>query len=149
ENNPSAQDGRGYLLVLNSEVKEMPLPGELGNPEFFDEEGYYDPTSQSYREFVETQNNDFVCFSHTRFYQYTEGKEPVCDEMHTIDAMTRLTFEGRPLVYRREGFNQILPPRRMQYHSVGNPMRRGAMIRTGLSTFRPKDSPDFAPYKVY
>src|SRR5690606_35901599 len=131
ENNPSGQDGKGYLLVLNSKVQEMALPGALGNPEFFDEEGYYDTTSEAYRTFVEEQNNFFVCFSHTSFYRYTEGKDPVCDEAQTIDAMGRLTFNGKPLIYRREGFNQVLPPRRMEYHSVGNPMRRGATVRTG------------------
>ena len=149
ENNPTDQDGKGYLLVLNSQVREMELPGELGNPEFFDSEGYYDTSSETYRQFVESQNNFFVCFSHTAFYRYTEGVEAVCDEEETIDAMGRLTFNGKPLVYRREGFNQILPPRRMQYHSVGNPMRRGAAMRTGLSTFRPAASEDFSPFKVY
>tara|TARA_R110000868_G_scaffold117600_16_gene312622 strand:+ start:2712 stop:5771 length:3060 start_codon:yes stop_codon:yes gene_type:complete len=149
ENNPTGQDGKGYLLVLNSKVKEMALPSELGNAEFFDEEGFYNTDSAAYKAFVKEQNEAFVCFSHTSFFTYTEGKAPECDDVSAIDAMKELTFAGRPLIYRREGFNQVLPPRRMGFHSVGNPMRRGAASRTGLSTFRPKAAGDFAPYKVY
>ena len=149
ENNPTAQEGKGYLLVVNSKVKEVALPGELGNSDFFDDEGFYNTNSEAYKEFVKVQNDQFVCFSHTSFYRYTEGKDPVCDDIGSIDAMRELTFNGLPLVYRREGFNQILPPRRMGFHSVGNPMRRGATVRTGLATFRPADTQEYAPYKVY
>jgi len=149
ENNPTAQEGKGYLLVVNSKVKEVALPGELGNADFFDEEGFYNTNFEAYKEFVKVQNNDFVCFSHTAFFRYTEGKAPECDDLSTIDAMKELTFNGLPLIYRREGFNQVLPPRRMGFHSVGNPMRRGAAVRTGLATFRPAETPNYAPYKVY
>jgi hypothetical protein len=149
DNNPAGTKGKGYLLVLNSKVKEVPLPGLLGAEELFNADGFYDSKATAYKELVKEQDDFFVCFSHTSFYRYTNGEDAKCDETHTVDALQKLTMNGKSLIYRREGFNQILPERRVGFHSVGNPMRRGSTMRTGLSTFRPAGAANFAPFKVY
>jgi len=149
DNDPSASNGKGYLLVLNSKVKEVPLPSVLGKSELFDENGYYDSKSEAFKNFSEAQNDLFVCAAFTSFYKYTQGEEAKCDDVKDLNFVQKLILNGRPLIYRREGFNQILPQRRVEYKSVGNPLRRGAAMRTGLSTFNPADSAPFAAFKVY
>jgi immune inhibitor A len=149
DNNPAQMQGKGYLLVLNSQVKEVPLPSVLGTPDLFDSEGYYATSSEAYQELESEQNRLFACSSYTVFYRYTQGRDAECDDVSELDFIRSLRMDGKPLIYRREGFNEILPEARLGLHSAGNPVRRGAGMRTGLSTFRPAGSAPFAPYTIY
>ncbi|MCB0413099.1 MAG: immune inhibitor A, partial [Bdellovibrionales bacterium] len=154
-NNPIAQNGQGYLLVLNSKVKELPLPGTLGDKRFFDEKGFYDQSKESYKQALEDQRKKFICFSHTAYSTYLTGEAPDCSAYRTenIDIMQSFTinWEGQEqeLIYRREGFNEILPKDRYLDFGVGVPFRHAAQIRTGLATFRPSTWSKEKPFRVY
>ena len=150
-NSPGVQDGKGYLLVVNSKVKEMPLPGILGSPELFDSEGFYDTESPVFKNFAAEQRRKFICFSAIEYYTYINGEAPNCADMDESmhNKLRDLTFDGRSLVARREGFNEFLPIEQFDMWGVGLPMRQFAGFRTGLSTFRPATAEAFAPFTVY
>jgi len=98
--------------------------------------------------FVKTQRDMFVCFSHTKYSTYITGEAPNCDG-EFVDYMTKLTFNGKKLVYRRERFNETLPSVRYGTIGIREPFRVGSGMRTGLSIFKPEGSPDVKPFKVY
>jgi len=148
-NDPALHNGKGYLLVLNSKVKELGLPGIWDNPDLKDESGVYKRESKQLKDLVKSQYEKFICFSHTKYQTYISGETPACDDPQTLDYMTNLSFQGKKLIYRRENFNEVLPINQYQNFGVGKPFRNDTPIRTGLSTFRPKDSEEFAPFKVY
>lgn len=154
-NNPEdqAQLGKGYLLVVNSKVKTVPIPGVFSNEKFFDENGHYKSAKkdEAFKAFVDTQRETLACFGYTKYWNYLKGKEADCSgiDPQYIDYMPKLTFEGKELIYRREGFNNVLPKDRFDDHGVGMPYRNSVYARTGLSTFRPKEMGNFAPFKIY
>jgi hypothetical protein len=149
-NNPMSQGGKGYLLVVNSKVKEVLLPDALSNPKILDQDGdYLGDKNETYKAFEKAQRELFGCFAHSAYYTYVEGAQPVCPNEAERDNMLKLTFEGQPLIYRREAFNDILPTRQESYFFVGEPLRTEAEMRTGLSTFRPVDWEAFQPFKVF
>jgi immune inhibitor A len=149
-NDASAQDGKGYLLVLNSQSKEVTIPGVFSNDRFFSRDGSYldSEKDNELKKFMEEQRKLFVCFSHVKYATYQEGVAPKCDDEFE-DYLLGLTFQGKKLIYRRERFNELLPPDRYSLFPVGKPFRTGAFTRTGLSTFRPASAPTFEPFKVY
>ena len=148
QNDPVGQNGQGYLLVLNSKVKELPVPGPFANPAFFDEKGHYKTEDPIMKSFVEDQRKRFTCFSHIDYATYLSGKKPDCSGDY-MDFMQTLTFEGKKLRFRRERINEILPMDRFNYFSVGKPLRNSVYTRTGLATFNPAGSKDFRPFTVY
>lgn len=147
-NDPASNKGKGYLLVLNSKVKEVKLPNLLSKPELFDKDGVYDEKGAAYKALEKEQREMFVCFSHTKYAEYLTGKRPVCKDGF-LDYLQGLTFGGKKLLYRRERFNEVLPIDRYESVGVGQPMRSWAGFRTGLSTFRPEGSGKFAPFRIY
>ena len=151
ENNPRSQNGQGYLLVLNSKVKEVPLPGALSKAELFDATGAYNEASDVYKQTYADQRLAYVCFSHIEYYTYMNGVAPDCGRFSesSRNLMKRLTLEGKRLVYRREGFNDFLPVDQYGLLGVGEPFTSAAGDRTGLSTFRAREDGEFAPFKVY
>lgn len=161
-NMPVENKGKGYLLVLNSNVQELELPGIFSGEALRTDTVGTDSESAAYPEvniddgeingeletLVKAQRDMFVCFGYTAYATYQTGKAPVC-ESDFKDYMKSLSFEGKKLVYRRERFNELLPNDRYTAFGVGKPFRTGAGIRTGLSTFRPSDMAEFKPFKVY
>lgn len=148
-NDASSQEGQGYLLVLNSKVQELKLPDVLGNKELFNEKGNYATESDAFKTFQKAQRDLFACFSYPDFYRATEGNELDCTEPDFNNTLKTLSMNDKKLIYRREGINEVLPVKRYEYVTVGKPLRIGAAMRTGLSTFRPKGSRAFAPFKIY
>ncbi|MCC7440011.1 MAG: immune inhibitor A [Bdellovibrionales bacterium] len=149
-NSASAQDGKGYLLVLNSKVRELKLPGTEGESALFNAAGEYDVESEAFKQLKERQTLAFVCYSHTAFEAYIKGEAPNCADDDFKDAMLGLRgANGLPLMYRRQWFNDLLPVDQYAYQGVGMPLSNDPGIRTGLSTFRPDDAGDFAPLTVY
>ena len=152
DNSPVNQNGQGYLLVLNSNVKELHLPGILSKPELLNDRGEYNVESETFQNFVKEQRDNFVCFSAIDFYTYINGEAPDCSGIDTADhnRLNSILFgDGRPLTDTREGINQYLPMERANFYLVGAPMRTSARVRTGMATFRPASSEDFAPFTVY
>lgn len=148
-NDAAAQKGKGYLLVLNSKVGELKLPGILGSPELLDGSGVYRREEAVYKDFVTEQKKEFVCFSHTDYATYLEGVAPDCQGRTDINLMPTLKLAGKNLIYRRINFNELLPLEQAKNVEVGDPMRNSAYLRTGLSPFAPEGSAPFAPFKVY
>ncbi len=150
-NSPGVQDGKGYLLVVNSRTGEKVLPGVLGKSELLDEKGEYATGSQVFKDFVSEQRRLFKCFGAVDYYTYIDGVAPNCGDVANsdINRMRSLQFAGNPMVARRERFNEHLPIDRYGMSAVGVPMRLFAGIRTGLSTFNPADTDPSAPYTVY
>jgi len=155
-NMPVENKGKGYLLVVNSKVQELKLPGIFSDESLLDESGLAYPdvdltdgkVEGKLEELVKVQRDIFTCFAYTRYATAQTGKAPVCEDEFK-DYMQSLTFEGKALIYRRERFNDILPNDRYATVSVGKPFRMGTSIRTGLSTFRPRTEKAFSPFKVY
>jgi M6 family metalloprotease-like protein len=154
-NTPVKNKGKGYLLVLNSKVGEVKLPGVFSDENLFDETGTYqkfdlddDTVSTELEKLVKSQRDQFICFSHTVYATYLSGEAPICD-MDFKDELKRLTFNGKSLIYERERSNEVLPDRRYTKYGAGTAYRTGATTRTGLSTFRPSDSEAFIPFKVF
>jgi M6 family metalloprotease-like protein len=154
-NTPVKNSGKGYLLVLNSRVGEVQLPGVFSSENLFDENGTYlkvdledDTTSSELEVLVKSQRDQFICFSHTNYSTYLTGVAPICD-LEFKDELKKLTFKGKELIYERERSNEVLPDRRYSKYGAGTPYSTGATVRTGLSTFRPVDSNDFSPFKVF
>lgn len=149
ENNPESQDGKGYLLVLNSKVKEVKLPGVWSDPSLVDADGAYKTDEQAFKDLVAAQRADFKCFGYTQYATYVDGVVPDCAYTQDADALRKLSFEGRSLVYSRDGYNNYLPVDQYAMEGVGEPFRSSPEFRSSLSTFRPKDFGAFAPAKVY
>ena len=149
ENSPAIQEGKGYLLVLNSKVKEVKLPGILSSEDLFDKNGHYVKESPVYKAFEKSQRDMYVCFSHIDYATYQNGKAPDCGSYTYKDKMKSLLFGDKKLIYSREGFNELLPINQYGYYGVGKPLKSNQVLRTGLSTFRPKASSSFKPFKVY
>lgn len=147
-NNPQADGGKGYYLVLNSKVQEMVLPGGV-----FDQSisttGYYDIESDAHKALEEEQRRLFACFAWTEYYAYQNGEAPKCDDIEFVDYLTNITKDGKQLMYRRERFNEILPRKRYLSYGVGKPFREGATMRTALSAFRPEGSKAIKPFTIY
>ena len=151
-NNPSAQKGKGYLLVLNSKVQELVIPADLSNPELFEDDHYKDPAKDAaFGAYLKNQNRIFACFAYIEYYKYLNGVAPDCSgiESDWHNYMTKLNHNGRKLIFRHEGFNNVLPKDRYANFSVGQPFRNGPYLRTGLSAFRPATSDPATPFKVY
>ncbi|MCB0348436.1 MAG: immune inhibitor A [Bdellovibrionales bacterium] len=149
-NIPEFQEGKGYLLVVNPRVQEVLLPDVLSSPILLDADGDYKGDKDSdYKAFEKAQRELFGCFAHSRYYEYVEGALPICPDEAERDSMLGLSFEGKPLIYRREAFNDILPIHQTSYSFVGEPLRTEPEMRTGLSTFRPASWGDFSPFKIY
>lgn len=150
-NDATAQEGKGYLLVLNSKVQEVKLPGLMSEERFFDENGHYldedeDPTFKS---FLKGQRDLFACYAYTDYSTYINGERPEGCQDELRDHLQNVTFEGKKLRYRRERFNEFLPYARYATVPVDQTYRNYAGMRTGLSTFNPKEAGDFAPFKVF
>ena len=150
-NSPALDAGKGYLLVLNSQVQELPLPGALGAQELFDAEGAYAVDSPAYKSFVAEQVRLFKCFTATGYYTYLDGVAPDCQGIAEteLNKMRELRYQGLRLVDRREGINEILPVQQYGYEGVGQPMRNSVFFRAATATFRPAESPAFKPFTVY
>jgi len=150
-NDPAGSNGKGYLLVLNSKLQEVKLPGLFENSDFFNEDGTYKDYKKDkvFGDFVKSQRLKLICFGYTKYATYLEGKAPDCSNEDQIDYMSNITFYGKSLQYRRERFNEELPINRYDSFGVGRAFRSWAGLRTGLSTFSPEESDSFAPYKIY
>jgi M6 family metalloprotease-like protein len=150
-NSPTLQGGKGYLLVLNSRVGDIKLPGALGRADLFDSEGSYATESPVFKDLVKEQTRLFKCFSAINYYTYVDGEAPECSDVVEAqqNRLRGLKFGDRLLVERREGFNDFLPEDQYGMYGVGIPMRLSASTRTGLSTFRPSTEPAFRPIKVF
>lgn len=149
DNGSSIQDGKGYLLVLNARPKELVLPGPFSEAALLDENGAYRPDAEPLKSMIAKQKLDFACFSHLGYATYLEGVAPNCAQPDAVDAMQTVKKDGRPLRFRREWFNNILPWERGQFEAIGEPFRNDETIRTALATFRPEGSPAFSPFKVW
>lgn len=150
DNGASEQEGKGYLLVVNPKVDELPLPGIFSNPDLKDEKGHYDPESPGpLKTLIDSQKNEFICFSHTVYDTYIKGEAPECNLDVYTDALQTITFKGKPAMYRRQWFNDLLPVDRYQYKPVGTAFRNLPGIRTGLSTFRPQTAEPFSVFSIY
>lgn len=147
ENTPTDFNGKGYLLVLNSKVKELPLPGSLGLPEYFDSEGHYN--EEKLLEAIKPQRDEFICFGYTQFATFINGKTPSCTGYAWLDAMLSIKWDGLGLMYRRELINDVYPLDQYKYVGVEIPYRNNASIRTGMGAFRPADAPEMKPLKVF
>ncbi|MBT3585960.1 MAG: hypothetical protein HN509_13725 [Halobacteriovoraceae bacterium] len=153
-NNPAANKGKGYLLVLNSKVKEVVLPGIFSDASFFGEDGHYldeDSDENALGALIKSQRKSYICFSHTAYATYLNGEAPLCEGENgdLKDKMLDLTFKGYNLIHRRERFNETLPTARYGTFGVGRPFRTYAGVRTGLSTFRAPEAGEYKPFKVY
>ncbi len=149
-NSASVQDSKGYLLVVNPEVRDMNLPGVFADPSLKDEKGFYRDGEEDFKAIVKEQRDLFICYGHTAYETYLSGAAPDCQNSGAeMDAMRGVTHEGKALRYRREWFNEILPTDRYNLASIGEPYRNVSAIRTGLSTFRPKEAEPFKPYQVF
>lgn len=148
QNNADLQEGKGYLLVVNSQPGEMKLPGTFSDAKWFGADGQYRVNDQDFKDYLAQQRADFVCLSHTAYATYVTGEAPACDAS-TKDALQAVTLNGKPLRYRREWFNEILPVSRYDFEDLGDPFRSDSGIRTALSTFRPKGAAAFRPFTVY
>ncbi len=154
-NTPVKNKGKGYLLVLNSKVEELILPGVFSKESLLDENGFYpkfsledDEVTTELEKLVKSQRDQFICFSHTNYATYLTGEAPICD-LEFKDQLKNMTFNGKKLIYERERSNEVLPDRRYEMYGAGTAFRNGATVRTGLSTFRPKTSEAFSPFKVF
>jgi immune inhibitor A len=148
ENNADLQNGKGYLLVLNPKPKEVILPGIFSEPRLLNDKGEYRVDDDDFKALVEHQRKQFICLSHTEYAAYITGEDPECDS-EAKDALQGVLMNGKPMRYRRQWFNEILPSQRYQYADVGDPFRSDSGIRTALSTYRSKSSQAFRPFTVY
>lgn len=148
QNTPEDYEGHGYLLVVNSKVKEMPLPGTLGNADLFDTDGNY-LSDKIVNEKLKDQSDELTCMLYTRYATYINGESPSCTGYAWLDALQGVSWDGALLRYRREYINDIYPFDREQFAAIDIPYRNNATIRTGMSAFRPKDAGDMAPLSVY
>ena len=151
-NNPLLQDGKGYLLVLNSNKKELVLPSVWQNPDFFDENGYYSDFTKPgpLKTAVDAQRAEFVCFSHTEYFKYLEGIDADCSKYRgTLNAMNKIQYEGRSLIYSREMSNENHPMDYSKFKWVTRPFAHGSTHVTGLSPFMPSTNNDFTPIQSY
>jgi immune inhibitor A len=148
ENNADLQNGKGYLLVLNPQPKELILPGVFSDPRLLNDKGEYRVEDDDFKALVTEQRKQFVCVSHTEYAAYITGESPECDP-ETKDALQGVLMSGKPMRYRRQWFNEILPLQRYDFADVGDPFRTDSGIRTALSTFRSKSSNAFRPFTVY
>lgn len=154
QNSPIEQNSQGYYLVVNSAVKEMPLPSVLGTADLFDSNGYYAVKSDVYKQRVAEQRNQFVCYSNIAYATYSNGVAPDCSSVDPafLDDMQKLEFKGKKLRFRRESFNDFPAAQQAQQFSVAEPfwgVDAAVILRTSLSTFRPAEMGEFAPFKVY
>lgn len=148
-NGSSVQGGQGYLLPVNANVGELRLPGVMGQEKLFTETGTYDVDSEDFKTFIEDQRNEFICFSHTEYATYLNGQAPDCSRFSSVDAMKELTIDGKPLIFRRENFNEVVPAERYNNYQVGTVFRNSTTDRTGLAVFRPESSNQLRPFRVY
>lgn len=150
-NSPVVQGGKGYLLVVNANTGEKVLPGVLGKADLLDSKGEYATNSQVFKNFVDEQRRLFKCFGAIDYYTYIDGEAPDCADVNPAEwnRMQSILLDGKPIVARREGFNEHLPIDQYGMSAVGVPMRLFAGIRTGLSPFNPADAANQAPYTVY
>jgi M6 family metalloprotease-like protein len=149
-NDAVAQKGEGYLLVINSKVGELNLPGPFADDKIKDENGHYNEKAENFVQLKDAQRNLFTCFAFTSYSTYIEGKAPECDLVGEFkDYAQKLTMDGKLLRYRRELGNDFLPRIQANYALMDRAYRNDAGTRTGLSTFSPKDSGDFSPFTVY
>ncbi len=151
-NNPLLSEGKGYLLVLNANNKELIMPGPWKKAEWLDEEGYYKSEEKEgdFKNLVEKQRMEFVCFSHTEFYKYLEGIEATCENYkETVDGLRKLKIGTQSLLFSREFINEIHPMEYEKYFYVNRPFSHSAAVSTGFSTFRPATSESFAPFSAF
>ena len=151
-NSPAYQDGKGYLLPVKPKLQEMEIPVVFDDSNFFVDGHYKDhEKDEEFKTFVDAQRNKLACFGYTRYFEYIKGKKPECGAFDSkfVNFMPNLLFGDKKLVYRREGFNDVLPKDRFGNWGVGVPFRMHSGIRTSLSTFRPETYEDFAPFKIY
>jgi len=150
DNDAVKNAGKGFLLVLNSKVQELKLPGILGDPSLFDENGHYKNPDKhpEMKNFLAMMRNTFTCFSNIEYSTYINGKAPTCKDGFE-DYMQSLTYEGKKLLYSRERRNELLPINREGSVGINRPYRNIPKVRTGLSTFSPEGSADFSPFKVF
>lgn len=150
-NNPLISDGKGYLLVLNANNKELILPGPWKKAEWLDEEGYYKDEEKDgdFKSFVEKQRMEFVCFSHTEYYKYLEGIDASCENYKdTVDGLRKLKIGTQSILFSREFINEIHPMDYQKYFYMNRPFSLSAAVSTGFSTFRPATSEPFAPFSA-
>jgi hypothetical protein len=149
-NDASAQEGKGYLLVLNSKTQEVKLPGVLSESRFFDENGHYlDKENPALKDFLKGQRDLFACYAYYAYATYINGEAPTSCADEWKDHLQSVTFDGRPLRYRRERFNDYLPYQQYKTEAVDQAYRNYAGMRTGLSPFNPPEAGEFSPFKVY
>jgi len=149
-NDAAKQKGEGYLLVLNSKVDEMTLPGVFQEAKLKDANGHYDEKNTDFVTLKDSQINLFTCFAFTEYSTYIEGKVPDCDLIGDFkDYGQKLELDGRPLRYRRELGNNFLPRIQANYALMDRGYRTGSGFRTGLSPFNPIDAGEFNPYSIY
>jgi hypothetical protein len=149
ENSPSELDGKGYLLVVNANPAELALPVSSAEKSIMDDAGFYKTEDRVYKAYEESQNKQYICFSHTEYSTYTEGVAPDCSAYPQTNEMRDLTLRGKPLRFSREVANNYLPVDQSSYLTVSKPLFHDLPARTGLSTFRPVGAESFAPFKVF
>ena len=148
-NDPAQTEGKGYLLVLNSKIKEVPLPGIFAESRFFDENFQYREEEKWFKDYLKDVRELFACYTYSDYYTYINGEAPAKCEQVDRDHLKTVTFDGKPLVYRRERFNELLPLDRYKTVAIDQPFRNYTGMRTGLSTFNPASEKEFSPFKVY
>lgn len=148
KNNPSADKGKGYYLVLNGNTGEMEIPGGIFDG-LLNTEGFYDPESIAHKEIVEEQQRLFTCFGWREYYFYQNAQQEKCDDINFVDHLSSIEINGKDLMYRRERFNVLLPKNRYTNYGVGKPFRNSVAQRTSLAAFRASDTGSVKPFKIY
>lgn len=151
-NNPQAQNGQGYVLVVGSQIRELVLPGPFGDASLLDDQGFYKTTSDEFKALAALQTNEFKCFGYTAFAAFLDGKEPNCEGYPEKDVLENIRYGNRSLMFSRKSFNDFLPSDQRKHLQVSNPLNALNLLpsyRTALLTFRPPQARPFAPFKVY
>lgn len=151
-NNPITDNGKGFLLVLNANKKELMLPSVWNKAEWLDTDGYYFDLKKDspFKNYVEKQRSEYVCFSHTEYYKYLEGVEADCSKhSDTMNALKQLKRDDKSLIYSREFINEVHPLDYDKYFWINRPYSNSAAVYTALSTFRSEEEEAFIPFNTY
>lgn len=150
-NSPLQNGGKGYLLVVNSKVQELKMPGIFASPELFNGNGEYDAEAEGFKNFVAEQGRLLKCFGATAYYTYIDGEAPQCGDVpaNQQDSMGALKLGGEILTERRAGINEFLPVDQYKNYLVAMPLRLNSSMRVGQGTFRPLQEGPAHPIRVY
>lgn len=150
-NDAASQEGKGYLLVLNSKIQEVKIPGIFQEDKWFDQSGVYrdQDKDEEFKSFLKEQRDQFGCIAYSEYFTYMNGVAPNCFDPNEKDYLKNVLFDSKPLRYRRERFNEYLPYEQEGFVQIDHSFRNYAGMRTGLSTFSPVSNQDYRPFNVY